>query len=160
MQLTKSLEPKRPAISCWLILLWFAHNQFAYTLKTVARSLYNYYTTSRYATKIIKRHGMALDLCHICETSIVARSTSIFCQSCNVIISDNYTQLYQEFYNTTKIWCSYTYLIMHGPDGCHIRWMICYRVYRMMMANPAPSSLFLALSIPSIISDDLIGHQL
>ena len=32
MQLTKALGPKRPAICCWLILLRFAHNQFAYTL--------------------------------------------------------------------------------------------------------------------------------
>ena len=57
MQLTKALGPKRPAISCWLILLRFAHNQFAYTLKTVARSLYHIISSISYSAMQILNIG-------------------------------------------------------------------------------------------------------
>ena len=54
-----------------------------------------------------------------------------------------YGNNYQKFYNNDMQQKSgmHTWSCMGSVRWCHIRWMICYRVYRMMVANPAPSSI-------------------
>ena len=80
--------------------------------------------------------------------------------------SEGHTFLSENVTIATKIWCVHTWSCMWSDllDGCHIRWMICYWVYRMMVANPAPSSISNVVSAyNNIPSDDALvccGKQL